>query len=113
MMFGMRRLLTYPAVVSMQIPAFGPKGGWGGKPSCEEQIFLPPALPGEILLACRGQWAVPNGARMLCRGMRVSRFESQIACAKIVRTAVSQFLMSLYFLFPHKCIGNIVYTLHI
>ena len=82
-MFGTRMLLIYPAVVfNADVPHLGPRVGGEGNPHVKSKIFLPPALPGEILLACRGQWAVPNGACMLCRGMRVSRFESQIACAK-------------------------------
>ena len=83
--------------------------GWEGNPHVKSKIFLPPALPGEILLACRGQWAVPNGASMLAVACVFHDSNPRSHARKIVRTAASQFLMLLYLLFPHKCIGIIVY----
>ena len=62
-MFGIRMFLIYPAVVfNADVPHSGPRVGGKGNPHVKSKIFLPPARPGETLLACRpvgrAQWGL-------------------------------------------------------
>ena len=101
-MFGTRMLLIYPAVVfNADVPHLGPRVGGEGNPSCEEQNFSPARpYPGRFSSLAEASGPCPMGLACFAVACVFHDSNPRSHVRKIVRTVVSQFLMSLYFLFP-------------